>query len=93
MDPSRTYRLAPGFSWRREPFGGILFHFEGRKPDPRLTFVESAFLIDLLELTEQAPLGQIMTEAADWFQLDEGQSRAMKEFFNTLIEREALVPQ
>ena len=93
MDPSRTYRLAPGFSWRREPFGGILFHFEGRKPDPRLTFVESAFLIDLLELTEQASLGQIMAEATDWFRLDEGQCGAMKEFFNTLIEREALVPQ
>ena len=93
MDPSRTYRLAPGFSWRRESFGGILFHFEGSKPDPRLTFVESAFLIDLLELTEQAPLGQIMAEAAVWFRLDEGQCGAMKDFFNTLIEREALVPQ
>ena len=93
MDPSKTYRLAAGFSWRREPFGGILFHFEGRKPDPRLYFVESAFLIDLLELAEQAPLGQIMAEAARRFQLNEGQARAMTDFFTTLIEREALVPQ
>jgi putative mycofactocin binding protein MftB len=93
MDWTRTYRRAPGFSFRKEGFGGILFHFEGRAPDPRLTFVESPFLIDLLHLVEQAPLEAVMSGAREQFALDPAQETAMRGFFSALVERQALVPQ
>jgi putative mycofactocin binding protein MftB len=92
MNWHRTYRLAPGFGFRKEAFGGILFHYEGRAPDPRLTFVESPFLIDLLEWVEAAPLEQLMTEARGRFALDPAREAAMRAFFTTLVERQALVP-
>lgn len=93
MNWHQTYCRAPGFSFRKEGFGGILFHYEGRAPDPRLTFVESRFLIDLLEQVELAPLEEMMTEATAAFRLDAAQEAAMRGFFQTLVEREALVPK
>ena len=93
MDWNCIYGFAPGFSFRRESFGGILFHFEGRAPDPRLYFVDSPFLIDLLEQVTLAPLAQVMAEARSAFGLDEAQSRSMRDFFQTLVEKDALVSQ
>jgi hypothetical protein len=93
IDVTRTYRAAPGFGWRREDFGGILFHFEGRAPDPRLTFVESPFLIDLLDLVNQAPLQDLLDQAAERFALGAAQDAVMRDFFHNLVRREALVPQ
>jgi putative mycofactocin binding protein MftB len=93
MDWEQTYRCAPGFGFRKEPFGGLLFHFEGRAPDPRLYFVESPFLIDLLALVDQAPLEEVMIQARDTFALDAAQEATMRGFFRTLVERQALVPK
>jgi putative mycofactocin binding protein MftB len=93
VDESKTYRAAPGFGWRREEFGGILFHFEGRAPDPRLLFVESRFLIDLLELVDHAPLHELLEQAARQFRLSPDQDSAMRAFFQDLVRRKALVPQ
>lgn len=92
MDWSKTYRCAPGFAFRKESFGGILFHYEGRTPDPRLCFVDSRFLIDLLELVERAPLESLMEEATATFRLGNSQISAMRRFFGDLVERKALVP-
>lgn len=93
MDWNQTYRCATGFGFRKESFGGILFHYEGRAPDPRLTFVESAFLIDLLGMVDQAPLEAVMTGAREQFSLDHAQEAAMRGFFSSLVERQALVPK
>lgn len=93
MDFSRRYRLGRGFSFRREAFGGILFHFEGERPDPRLTFVNSAFLVGLLELLDEGPLGELIEAARAQFDLDGEQVRAIHAFLAGLSERGALVAQ
>jgi len=88
----RRHRPGPGFAFRREAFGGILFHFEGRRPDPRVSIVDSPFLVQLLELVEQAPLGELLDQAAAQFGLDPAQERTLRAFFTALVERGALVP-
>ena len=93
MDFSRSYRLARGFAFRREPFGGIIYHFEGDRPDPRLYFVNSPFLIGLLELVEQAPLAEVINQVEAHFRLDGPQVQAIRDFLTTLGERGAFVPK
>ena len=93
LDESKTYRFAVGFAFRREAFGGVLCHFEGSKPDPRRYFVESPFLIGLLELVEEGPLGELLAQVADHFALDGGDLDRAREFFATLAQRGALVPR
>ncbi len=95
MDRGRSYRLGRGFAYRRERFGGILFHYEGVRPDPRVYFVPSPFLVDLLEAVERhpdAPLGSLIDAVAAHFGLDHAQVRSVEAFFTTLTERGALVP-
>jgi len=91
MDLSKTYRRHPGFSFRRESFGGILYHYEGVRPDPRVSFVNSPFLLDLLERVEHAPLGDLLAALSARFDLDEGQAATVRDFLATLVERGALV--
>ena len=91
MDFSRSYAFARGFSFRREQFGGILYHFEGVRPDPRLYFVDSPFLIGLLELLEDGPLDQLIREVTGHFGLNDGQVEAVREFLITLEQRGAFV--
>lgn len=91
MDFDRSYRLAKGFSFRRESFGGIIYHFEGNRPDPRLYFVDSPFLIGLLELIEQAPPAELIRQVQARFSLGPSQVRAIREFLNTLASRGAFV--
>ena len=96
MDPSRPYRLHRGFRYRRESFGGILYHYEGVRPDPRVYFLDSPFLIDLLELVEshlETPLGGLTGAVRERFALSPAQFRAMEDFLATLAGRGALVPQ
>jgi putative mycofactocin binding protein MftB len=95
MDRSLRYRLGRGFSFRREDFGGILFHYEGVRPDPRVTLVDSPFLIDLLELLRDHPersLDGLLSAVRDHFRLNAAQQAALERFFTTLTERGALVP-
>ena len=94
MDPSRRYRYGNGFSFRRESFGGILFHFEGIRPDPKITFISSPFLIDLLEALGEHPdrtLADLMEGVREHFDLKANQLDAIHSFFSTLTERGALV--
>jgi putative mycofactocin binding protein MftB len=91
MDYSRSYRFARGFSFRREAFGGIIFHFEGVRPDPRLYFVDSPFLIGLLELLEEGPLDELIRQVTAHFDLDKGQVAVMEGFLSTLGSRGAFV--
>ena len=96
METHRPYHLAHGFSFRKESFGGILYHYEGIHPDPRLYFVESPFLVALLEIVRdhpEQPLGDILTQVRDHFSLDSVQVEALHDFFHQLTERGALVPQ
>ena len=90
---SRRYGLGPGFSFRREAFGGILFHFEGKRPDPRLTFVNSPFLVGMLELLDQGPVGELIEAVRAEFALDGDQVGTIREFLSGLSERGALVAQ
>jgi putative mycofactocin binding protein MftB len=91
MDFSKAYRFQPGFSFRRESFGGILYHYEGVRPDPRISFVDSPFLLDLLERVESGPLDELLAAVGARFGLDEGQLAAVRDFFATLEQRGALV--
>jgi putative mycofactocin binding protein MftB len=91
MDFSRSYRLARGFSFRREPFGGIIYHFEGTRPDPRLYFVDSPFLIGLLELLEEAPLAELVGQVKAHFGLSPEQVGVVRDFLQTLGDRGAFV--
>lgn len=93
MDFSRRYRFARGFSFRRESFGGIIYHFEGIRPDPRLYFVSSPFLIGLLELLEQGPLDDLIRQVCGHFRLDGKQEAVMRGFLTTLGERGAFVSE
>ena len=93
LDYSKTYRFATGFALRREAFGGVLCHFEGTKPDPRLYFVDSPFVMGLLELIEEGPLGDLFSQVADHFALDGAELDRVRDFFATLAQRGALVPK
>ena len=91
MDFSRSYRFARGFSFRRETFGGIIYHFEGVRPDPRLYFVKSPFLIGLLELLEAGPLDELIRQVAGHFELEQSQVAAIEGFLANLNSRGAFV--
>ena len=93
MDFSRRYRFARGFSLRRESFGGIVYHYEGKRPDPRLYFIDSPFLIGLLELLEQAPLDELISQVSAHFRLEQAQVAAIRKFLATLAARGAFVAQ
>ncbi len=93
MDLTRSYRLAPGFSFRREQFGGVIYHFEGARPDPRIYFVTSPFLIGLLELLEQAPPAELILQVREKFGLGEAEVKVIRDFLTTLAERGAFVAE
>ena len=90
-DFHRPYGFPRGFSFRREPFGGILYHYEGIKPDPRVTFVDNPFLLDLLERVDDRPLEDLIAGVSAHFALPSEDEAAIRAFFATLIERGALV--
>ena len=94
-ESGRRYRLGRGFTYRRESFGGILYHYEGVQPDPRVTFVDNAFLIDLLDTLHEhpdVPLDALLGAVAARFALDDAERGRLRSFFTALIERGALVP-
>jgi putative mycofactocin binding protein MftB len=91
VDFSKAYGFPLGFSFRREAFGGILYHYEGVKPDPRVTFVDNPFLLDLLERVNEAPLEALIAGVTRHFALAPGDEAAIRAFFTTLAERGALV--
>jgi len=91
MDFSKAYGFHHGFSFRREPFGGILYHYEGVKPDPRVTFVDHPFLLDLLERVDDGPLEALIAGVCEHFALPPADEAAIRSFFETLIARGALV--
>lgn len=96
MDLSKTYRPARGFSFRRESFGGILYHYEGLRPDPRVYFVEAPFLVALLEVLRDNPattLGELIGAVREQFSLSASQVEGVERFFSTLTSRGALVAQ
>ena len=96
MDLSKSYRPARGFSFRRESFGGILYHYEGLRPDPRVYFVEAPFLMALLEVLREHPettLGDLIGGAREQFSLSARQFEEVEQFFSTLTRRGALVAQ
>ena len=93
MDFSKTYRFARGFSFRKEAFGGIICHFEGDRPDPRLYFVNSPFLVGLLELLGEGPLEILIEEVTRRFGLTAEEVGQVQQFFSTLASRGAFVPQ
>lgn len=91
---NRCYRFARGFSYRKEDFGGILYHYEGNAPDPTVTFVESPFLLDLLELMEantHVTLAEVISQVTAHFGLSSVEAEKLKHFLDNLIERGALV--
>jgi hypothetical protein len=95
-DPGRCYGPGRGFTWRREAFGGILYHYEGVQPDPRVTFVDNAFLLELLDALQahpHVPLGALCAAVQARFGLDAAERGRVDAFFATLIARGALVPQ
>ncbi len=95
MDPTQRYRLQRGFSYRREAFGGILYHYEGTQPDPRVTIVSSSFLIDLLDVLcehPDQPLGGLIEAVSEHCGLNAAQQGKVEEFLGTLTRRGALVP-
>jgi putative mycofactocin binding protein MftB len=91
MDFSKAYGFHHGFAFRRESFGGILYHYEGVRPDPRVTFVDHPFLMDLLERVEDRPLEAFIAEVCAHFSLPPAEEAVVRKFFATLIERGALV--
>ena len=91
MDFSKAYRFSPGFAFRRESFGGILYHYEGVRPDPRVTFVDNPFLVDLLERVGNEPLEHFISGVARHFDLTPSEEAVVRAFFATLVERGALV--
>jgi len=91
----RAYRPARGFTFRRESFGGILYHYEGTRPDPRVTFVDSPFVVDLLQMFSEHPditPAGLIRQVAHRFQLTGTSLSALEEFFLSLIQRGALEP-
>ena len=90
IDLAATYKLAQGAAFRREAFGGIIYHYQGDRPDPRMIFVPSSFLIGLLERLEQAPLRELIDAARERFAMSEDQVRVVEEFFNKLHHQGAI---
>ncbi len=88
---SKAYGFHHGFSFRREAFGGILYQYEGVKPDPRVTFVDHPFLLDLLERVDEGPLEELIAGVSRHFALPPADEAAIRGFFAILIERGALV--
>lgn len=87
--------FARGFSYRREAFGGILYHYEGTAPDPRVTFVQSRFVIDLLDAVHANPrhsLRALIDGVTARLGLSAAQTEQVEAFFAALLERGALVP-
>lgn len=96
LDSPERYRLARGFSYRREAFGGLLYHYEGLRPDPKIYFIDSPFLVALLEIVDAHPgfsLGAVVAAVRERHGLSNGQLAAMDAFFSMLAERGALVRQ
>ena len=96
MDTTLCYQLGYGFSFRKEEFGGMLYHYEGIQPDPRLYFVDSPFLVGLLETMEAnpaTPLGELMQAVSEAFALDGEEQASMRDFFATLGARGAIIPR
>ena len=95
LDLSRCHRFNRGFTYRRESFGGILYHYEGTRPDPHIMFVDHAFLIDLLDTlaaNPAAPLGELVEAIRAHCALTPAQAGAVEGFLSTLIRQGALVP-
>ena len=96
LQPGCRYGFGHGFTYRREAFGGILYHYEGIQPDPRVTFVDNPFLIDLLDTVRErpdVPLDALADAVQAHFALDGAERARMDAFFATLIARGALVPR
>lgn len=94
-DLLRCHRFGHGFSYRREAFGGILYHYEGVQPDPRVTFVDNGFLLDLLDALAAHPQTaprDLLDAVRVRFDLDPAECARLESFFATLIQRGALVP-
>lgn len=95
MHFEQPVRFARGFSYRREAFGGILYHYEGTAPDPRVTFVQSRFVIDLLDAVHANPrhsLRALIDGVVARLDLNAEQTEQVEAFFAALLERGALVP-
>jgi putative mycofactocin binding protein MftB len=90
-DFTRAYAFHHGFAFRRERFGGILYHYEGVKPDPRVTFVDNPFLLALLERVDDQPLETLIAGVCRHFALPPAEESIVRNFFALLIERGALV--
>jgi mycofactocin precursor len=90
-DFGQAYGFSRGFSFRREAFGGILYHYQGTKPDPRITFVDNVFLIDLLARIDDRPLEDLIAGVGEHFGLTSAEDRVVRRFFATLIANGALV--
>ena len=88
---SAIFQFARGVSFRRESFGGILYHYEGIKPDPKMVFVPSPFLCGLLERMEQGPLRDLIDASAHRFGLEPMQVKQIEAFFSDLIQQGAIV--
>ena len=84
MDFSVVYQMGHGASFRRESFGGIVYHYEGNRPDPRLFFVPSSFLMGLLEHISQAPLRILIDEAQRQFAMPQKDVEEVERFFEEL---------
>jgi putative mycofactocin binding protein MftB len=92
----RCYGFGRGFTWRREAFGGILYHYEGLRPDPRVSFVDNSFLIDLLDALAAHPAvppAELLDAVQARFALDAPARARLEDFLATLIARGALVPR
>jgi len=87
MDFSATYQWARGAAFRRETFGGIVYHYEGLRPDPRMVFVPSPFLSGLLERMDQGSLRDLIDAATEKFSLNQEQVRAVESFFAELLQQ------
>ena len=90
MDFSAVYRLTPRASFRREAFGGIIYHYEGKKPDPRMYFVPSPFLMGLLEMLDRAPLREVIDQAALRFDMSRQDVSVVEQFFFQLASNGAI---
>lgn len=95
MNLNRPHGFNRGFTYRREAFGGILYHYEGTKPDPHIMFVDHPFLIDLLDTlaaNPEATLGELVDGVTSHCGLDTAQRGSVERFLATLTQQGALVP-
>ena len=96
MDLTKSYRPARGFSFRRPSFGGILYHYEGLRPSPRISFLAAPFLVALLAVLLSPPppsLPSFFLPVREQFSLSARQAGEVEQFFATLTRRGALVAQ